>query len=89
MQPGCTGSLVTPLNHLTNPLSMRKLLIFMNNFDFEPIKEDLLGKILKVIGRSSKNEMFDRLEFVVQLVFPDPDPDQELKKLEEEAKVIE
>ena len=33
--------------------------------------------------------MFDRLEFIAQLVFPDPDPDQELKKLEEESKVIE
>ncbi|MBU4501701.1 MAG: DUF2240 family protein [Nanoarchaeota archaeon] len=57
--------------------------------DFQTAKDELLGKIIKIVGRVSKNEMFDRLEFVVQLVFPDPEPDQELKRLEEEAKVIE
>lgn len=57
--------------------------------DFQPIKDELLGNIVKIIGRTSKNEMFDRLEFITQLVFPDPNPTEELKKLEEEAKVIE
>jgi hypothetical protein len=56
---------------------------------FQPVKEGLLGKIVKIVGRSQKNQMFDRLELVAQLVFPDPDPDEELKKVQEEAKVIE
>lgn len=49
---------------------------------FEEVKTDLLGKIVKVIGRVNKNQMFDRLEFVAQLVFPDPDPSEELDKVE-------
>ncbi len=57
--------------------------------DFQPIKDSLLGNIIKVIGRTSRNEMFDRLEFVAQLVFPDPDPDEEIKKLEKESEIIE
>ena len=57
--------------------------------DFQLIKNDILGKIVKVVGRTTKNEMFDRLEFVAQLVFSDPNPDEELKKLKEEAKVID
>jgi ssDNA-binding replication factor A large subunit len=50
---------------------------------FEAVKTELLGKIIKVIGRVTKNEMFDRLEFVSQLVFPNPDPDEEIKVISE------
>ncbi|MBD3163650.1 DUF2240 family protein [Candidatus Woesearchaeota archaeon] len=57
--------------------------------DFEDIKQQLLGKIIKIVGRASKNDMFDRIEFIPQLVFPDPNPDEELSKLKKEAKVIE
>lgn len=53
---------------------------------FEQIKTHLLGNIIKVIGKSSKNQMFDRLEFVAQLVFPNPDPDEEIKNLEDHEK---
>ena len=48
---------------------------------FEKIKMDLLGKIIKIIGRAVKNDMFDRIEFIAQLVFPDPDPEEEMKVL--------
>ena len=48
---------------------------------FEVVKNDLLGKIIKVIGRVTKNDMFDRLEFISFLVFPDPDPEEEMKVL--------
>jgi ssDNA-binding replication factor A large subunit len=48
---------------------------------FETVKNDLLGKIIKVVGRVNKNEMFDRLEFVAFLVFPNPDPEEEMKVL--------
>ncbi len=44
---------------------------------FSEIKTQLLGKIIKVVGRTNKNEMFDRLEFVVNLVDSNPSPDEE------------
>jgi replication factor A1 len=75
---------------LDNLLKGVDMLKFKENpAEFQSVKQDLLGKIIKVVGRSSKNQMFDRLEFVAQLVFADPNPDEELKRLTEEAKVIE
>ncbi|HDP74203.1 MAG TPA: DUF2240 family protein [Candidatus Woesearchaeota archaeon] len=47
----------------------------------EPVKKDLLGKIIRIIGRVNKNELFDRKEFVVNRVYPNPDPEEEAKKL--------
>jgi ssDNA-binding replication factor A large subunit len=79
-------------NQLSNLLKMQgeEILKFKESpSDFQSVKDDLLGKIVKVVGRTSKNEMFDRLEFISQLVFSDPSPDEELKRLKEEAKVIE
>ncbi len=46
----------------------------------EQLKNDLLGEIVKVVGRANKNAMFDRLEFVSQLVFRNPNPEEELNK---------
>lgn len=60
-----------------------------NPQEFDPIKEELVGNIIKIVGRISNNEMFGRLELVAQLVYPNPDPDEELKKLEKEAEIIE
>lgn len=48
---------------------------------FEETKNDLLGEIVKLVGRVNKNEMFDRLEFNAQLVFKEPDPKEEIDKL--------
>lgn len=50
--------------------------------DFEELKTDLLGEIIKVVGSAKKNDQFDRIEFNVQLVFTDVDPAKELKNLE-------
>ncbi len=50
---------------------------------YETIKTEYLGKIIKVVGRT-KESMFSKLDFVAQLVYPDPDPEEELKKLKEE-----
>ncbi|PIN86130.1 hypothetical protein COV19_06555 [Candidatus Woesearchaeota archaeon CG10_big_fil_rev_8_21_14_0_10_44_13] len=50
---------------------------------FEEVKHDLLGKQIKVVGKINKNMMMDRMEFVVQRVFNNPDPDEEIKRLEE------
>lgn len=47
----------------------------------EQLKNELLGEIVKIVGRATKNAMFDRLEFVSQLVFRNPNPEEELKRL--------
>ena len=52
---------------------------------FEEIKNGLLGNIIKVVGRVNKNEMFDRLEFISRLVFPKPDPKEEIERLKKET----
>ncbi len=51
---------------------------------FEEVKNNLLGNIIKVVGRVNKNEMFDRLEFISRLVFPKPDPKEEIERLKKE-----
>lgn len=55
--------------------------------EFEQIKTELLGNIIKIIGRAQKNQMFDRLEFIAQLVFPNPNPEEEIKNLEAQEKI--
>ncbi|MDB4303385.1 OB-fold nucleic acid binding domain-containing protein [Desulfosarcina sp.] len=47
---------------------------------FENMKQDMLGNFVKMVGRVTKNTMFDRLEFISQMVFPNPDPKEELEK---------
>ena len=49
---------------------------------FDAVKTELLGNQLKVIGRVKKNPMFDRVEFVAQLVDAEPSPEAELERLE-------
>jgi len=49
--------------------------------DFESVKNDLLGSIVKFAGRVNKNTFFDRLEFLAQMVFPEPDPAEEKERL--------
>ena len=36
---------------------------------FQDVKHKLLGEVVKLVGRVTKNQMFDRLEFNAQLVF--------------------
>ncbi len=48
---------------------------------FEPLKQEMLGSFVKMVGRVTKNSMFDRLEFISQLVFMNPDPKEELEKV--------
>jgi replication factor A1 len=52
---------------------------------FEPMKTELLGQIVKLVGRAKKNTFFDRLEFNVQMVFMNPDPQEELAKMQAAA----
>ncbi len=59
-------------------------IVAMKDGSFEEQKNSLLGNIIKVIGRSTKNEVFNRVEFVPALVYPNPNPEEELKRLEKE-----
>jgi|TARA_Y100000031_G_scaffold155963_1_gene208584 replication factor A1 len=52
--------------------------------EFETVKNDLLGAIVKVIGRINKNKSFDRLELIANLIYKDVDPEEEISKLKEE-----
>jgi len=59
------------LNYKTNPQS------------FDAVKNELLGNQIKIIGRATKNQMFDRLEFITNDVNINPDPKKEIEKLEQ------
>jgi replication factor A1 len=50
---------------------------------FEEVKNNLLGNIVKVVGRANKNELFDRLEFITRMVFK-ADPKEEVERLKKE-----
>ena len=50
--------------------------------EFEAVKNELIGSIVKVNGRSNNNSLFNRLEFVVSSVDKNPSPEEELKKVE-------
>lgn len=52
---------------------------------FEPVKTEMLGQFVKFVGKTKKNTFFDRLEFNVQLVFPNPNPQEELAKMQAAA----
>ncbi len=52
---------------------------------FEEMKTALLGNLTKFTGRVTRNTMFDRLEFIAQTVYAAPNPDEEIKKLNEEV----
>ena len=55
---------------------------------FEKARNDVLGSTVKIIGRPSKNDMFDRVELVANQVFLNPDLDPEIARLEEEVKQL-
>ncbi len=56
-----------------------------NPSSFEEVKSNLLGTLVKIYGRVKRNLFFDRLEIVANGVSINPDPDEEIKRLEEEA----
>lgn len=51
---------------------------------FEPRKTELLGNIVKVNGRVTKNTFFDRLEFTSSSIKLNPDPQDEIQRLEKD-----
>ncbi len=48
---------------------------------FESVKTDLLGTIVKMVGRPKMNTYMNRLEFNVQSVVVNPDPQEELNRI--------
>ncbi|MFH1276463.1 MAG: OB-fold nucleic acid binding domain-containing protein [Candidatus Woesearchaeota archaeon] len=69
------------VNHLLGKKEEEMVVFKDDPSQFEEVKTDLLGEQLKVLGNSKRNEMFDRLEFSVQVV-EKANPDEEVKKLE-------
>lgn len=66
--------------------SKEKVLSYKENPEsFEQAKSDLLGALVKINGRVKKNLFFDRLEIVANNVSLNPDPEEEIKRLNEEA----
>lgn len=60
------------------------LLQFKDNpAEFEAVKNELLGNIVKLNGKVNRNEMFDRIEFMVNSVDANPNPEEEIKRIEE------
>ncbi len=71
-------------------LNKEKILVYKDNPEkFEDIKTELLGNIIKINGRVKKNLFFDRIEIVANDVFLNPDPEQEIKRLDDEVKKVE
>jgi hypothetical protein len=52
---------------------------------FDQVKIDLLGQMIKLTGRTTKNAMFDRLEIVARNVKMNPNPDEEIERLSKQA----
>ncbi len=62
-----------------------EMLNYKTNPDlFENVKTDLLGEYVQFMGRIQINAMFERPEFMVNEVMPNPDPEEELKRLKKE-----
>jgi len=62
-----------------------KILQYKENPEkFEEKKTELLGNIIKINGRVKKNLFFDRLELVVNNITLNPNPEEEIKRLDNE-----
>ncbi len=76
-------------NQVQNLLNMNnEEIIAKKESSFEDIKNELLGQIVKFVGRTNKNDMFDRIEFIPQLVFTNPDPKEEIARLDKELESV-
>lgn len=45
-------------------------------------KHELLGEIIKVVGRAKKNDQYERIELTANIVIKDVDPEKEIEHLE-------
>ena len=77
-------------NNVEDLLQMKQenVIVFKDDAQkFDEVKNKLLGEQIKALGRVNKNEMFDRFEFMVKKVFPKPDPQEEINRLNKEQVV--
>ena len=65
-------------------LQREQMLLLKDNPDLNDKKNSLLGTIVKVKGRTKKNQMFDRLEFTCQEIDLNPDPYEEMEALDKQ-----
>jgi len=72
------------VNNLLGKTKEELLTYRENPAAFDAVKMELLGEIIKIIGRVQRNAMFDRIEFISQSVDPKPNPEEELKRIEQE-----
>ncbi len=52
-----------------------------NPEEFEELRNDVVGSIIKVVGKTRRNPMSNDLEFTSNLVFTNPNPEEEAKAL--------
>ena len=55
---------------------------------FETVKNELLGEIVKIIGRTNMNKAFERLELVANVIYRDVNPDEEINKLQSANNIV-
>ncbi len=55
---------------------------------FETARNEILGANVKIKGRAVKNEMFNRTEIIANSVTVNPDPEQEIARIEQEIKQL-
>lgn len=64
-------------------MDKEEIMKFKDNMEeFERVKQELIGKQIVVDGRVSKNEFFSRIELITNEINPNPDPEEETKRLE-------
>ncbi|MFP4111380.1 MAG: OB-fold nucleic acid binding domain-containing protein [Candidatus Woesearchaeota archaeon] len=73
------------LENLLNKDTSQILQYRTNPEQFEDVKHDLLGHIVKIRGRVVNNEMFNRLEIVSNMIITDPDPQDEINRLKKDG----
>jgi len=74
-------------NQILNFLQIKEkdLLRFKDDqASFEEQKNNMLGSMMKFIGRTTKNEMFGKIEFVANIVLANVNPEDEMKQLKKE-----
>ena len=71
-------------------LNNEKILQYRENPEsFEEVKTSLLGNLVKINGRAKKNLFFDRIELVANNATLNPNPEEEIKRLDAEIKKTE
>ncbi len=65
------------------------ILAFRDSPDaFENVRNGLLGASVKILGKSAKNDMFNRVELVASSVLVNPEPDDEIARLQQEVEKL-